>query len=263
MNKDKNGKSTDLASAESKIKSLMKKESTDAITIERQYLPEIFSADLLEISKHNGLPDLKPFVISYLKSKGISFENIGNNIRFKKMYKFKVIIIGPRSVDKTILIHRIVEDRFTPNYKLTVGVDILTKDVEFRSGKIATLSIWDIGDQQRFDFIHSTFYKGAAGALLVFDLIRAQTYTEIRKRLTEIRQFAGENIPFVLIGVKFDICDSTDLTLRNEARDFTRNEGGIFIEITPDNIDFLEKAISELICVMVENYRVLENKINW
>ncbi|MFX1257850.1 MAG: Rab family GTPase, partial [Promethearchaeota archaeon] len=95
-------------------------------------------------------------------------------------FKLKVLLTGAAAVGKTSLVQRFIKNRFAANYKLTVGVDILTKDVEFRPGEIATLSIWDIGGQQRFEFIRSTFYKGAAGALLVFDLTREQTYTETR-----------------------------------------------------------------------------------
>ncbi len=126
-------------------------------------------------------------------------------------------------------------------------MDILTKDVEFRQGEIATLSIWDIGWQQRFEFIRSTFYKGAAGALLVFDLTKEQTYTETRKWVTEIRQFAGKNIPFVLIGNNVQLLKLADAAvIREEAREFARNEGGIYIETSPTSIDIVEKAIREL-----------------
>ncbi len=126
-------------------------------------------------------------------------------------------------------------------------MDILTKDVEFRQGEIATLSIWDIGGQQRFEFIRSTFYKGAAGALLVFDLTKEQTYTETRKWVTEIRQFAGKNIPFVLIGNNVQLLKLADAAfIREEAREFARNEGGIYIETSPTSIDIVEKAIREL-----------------
>ena len=122
-------------------------------------------------------------------------------------FKLKVLLTGAAAVGKTSLVQRFIKNRFAANYKLTVGVDILTKDVNFRENEIATLSIWDIGGQQRFEFIRSTFYKGAAGALLVFDLTREQTYIETRKWLTEIRQFSQADIPFVLIGNKVDLVE--------------------------------------------------------
>ena len=75
-------------------------------------------------------------------------------------FKLKVLLCGAAAVGKTSLVQRFIKNRFAANYKLTVGVDILTKDVEFRPSEVATLSIWDIGGQQRFEFIRSTFYKG-------------------------------------------------------------------------------------------------------
>jgi small GTP-binding protein len=162
-------------------------------------------------------------------------------------FKLKVLLTGAAAVGKTSLVQRFIKNRFAANYKLTVGVDILTKDVEFKPQEVATLSIWDIGGQQRFEFIRSTFYKGAAGALLVFDLTREQTYTETRKWLTEIRQFAGDNIPFVLIGNKLDLMEDVGVVIdRDEARKFAENEGSIYIETSAKTGEGVDGAFTEL-----------------
>ncbi len=162
-------------------------------------------------------------------------------------FKLKVLLTGAAAVGKTSLVHRFIKNRFAANYKLTVGVDILTKDVEFGPSEIATLSIWDIGGQQRFEFIRSTFYKGAAGALLVFDLTREQTYTESRKWLTEIRQFAGQDIPFVLIGNKLDLIEDVGEVIdRDEARSFAEGEGSIYIETSAKSGINVDESFTEL-----------------
>ena len=124
-----------------------------------------------------------------------------------------------------------------------MGVDILTKDVEFRVSEIATLSIWDIGGQRRFDFIRSTFYKGAAGVIFIFDLTRVETFTEIRNWFTEIIHFTGYR-PFLLIGNNANLLkqDENEL-LKKEARGFAKNEGGFYIETSPNDIDIVEDAI--------------------
>ena len=162
-------------------------------------------------------------------------------------FKLKVLLTGAAAVGKTSLVQRFIKQRFAANYKLTVGVDILTKDVEFRPGEIATLSIWDIGGQQRFEFIRSTFYKGAAGALLVFDLTREQTYQETRKWLTEIRQFAGADLPFVFIGNKADLLEDVGEVIdREEARNFAEGEGSIYIETSAKTGINVDEAFTEL-----------------
>ncbi|MFX0030491.1 MAG: hypothetical protein ACFE8B_14870 [Candidatus Hermodarchaeota archaeon] len=161
-------------------------------------------------------------------------------------FKLKVLLTGVKAVDKTSLIKKYTFI-FRPKYKLTVGVGIIEKDIEFRKGEIAKLSIWNIEGQQRFEFIRSTFYKGAAGAILVFDLTREETYIEVRNVLTEIRRFAGENMPFLLLGDNIHLLKLTDGTkIRKEAREFAETEGGIYIETSPTSIDIIEGALQKL-----------------
>jgi len=157
-------------------------------------------------------------------------------------YKLKVILIG-RDLVKNRLVQQIVKNRFAANYKLTVGVDILTIDVEFQLSELATLSVWDIGSQKRFEFIRSTFYKGAAGVILFFDLTKEETFTEVRNWLTEIIQITGYR-PFLLIGNNVNLLKQDEnKLLREDARGFAKNEGGFYIETSPNGIDIVENAI--------------------
>jgi GTPase SAR1 family protein len=160
-------------------------------------------------------------------------------------FKLKVILIG-RDLIKNRFIQRIIKNRFAADYKLTVGVDILTKDVEFDLNEFATLSIWDIGCQQRFEFIRSTFYKGAAGIILFFDLTKEETYTEVRNWFTEIVQIIG-NRPFLLVGNFLDLLKQGKRVLfRKDVREFVENEGGFYLETASNEIDTIEKAIYTL-----------------
>jgi small GTP-binding protein len=150
-------------------------------------------------------------------------------------YKLKILLCGPAGVGKTSLIMRFIKSRFASDYKLTVGVDILTKDVELDNGQICTLSIWDIGGQERFSFIRSTFYKGAAGVLLVFDLSRAATWDAIKNWRAEVKQFAGD-IPFALIGNKLDLLqDVGEVIDRDECRQYAESQNSIYIETSAKN----------------------------
>ncbi len=157
-------------------------------------------------------------------------------------FKLKVILFGSDLV-KNRIIQRIIKNRFAANYKLTVGVDILTKDVEFDLNEDATLSLWDIGTQPRFEFIRSTFYKGAAGIILFFDLTKEETFMEARNWFTEIVKTTG-NRPFLFVGNFVNLLKQDDeILFREEARGFAKNEGGFYIETSPNDIDIVEDAI--------------------
>ncbi len=140
---------------------------------------------------------------------------------------------------------RFIKSRFQTDYKLTVGVDILTKDVEIDNNQICTLSIWDIGGQERFSFIRSTFYKGAAGALLVFDLSRAATWDAIKNWRAEVKQFAGD-VPFVLIGNKMDLIqDVGEVIDRDECREYAESQDSIYVETSAkQNVNVAEAFVS-------------------
>ena len=175
--------------------------------------------------------------------------------------KLKILLLGAAGVGKIDFVANIIKNRFAPNYRLTVGVDILTKDVEFRPGEIATLSIWDIGGQQRFEFIRSTFYKDPKGVIAIFDVMRAQTYAEIKNWLTEIRQIAGTNVPFLLIGNTAYLPETKKPAIEsNEVREFANKEGGIYVEASPEMIETINDAISELTRRIIDTYFLEANK---
>ncbi|MFX1366523.1 MAG: hypothetical protein ACFFCE_15480 [Promethearchaeota archaeon] len=167
-------------------------------------------------------------------------------------FKLKVILRGNYNLRKRSLIERVVEDRFEKNYKLTVGVDILTKNIEYIHGETATLSIWDIADQPRFNFYRHLFYKGASGAIINFDLTKEGMYTEAIKWLIDITKYIGF-IPFILIGNNVQLLKKKEKRdVREKAREFVRDEGGIYIETSPKSVGTVNEALRELIRKILE-----------
>jgi len=163
------------------------------------------------------------------------------------IWSFKVILIGPAAVGKTSLLKRFISNKFSENLAATLGVDYLNKELKFSPNSIARLTIWDIGGQERFKFLRNTFYRGANGALIVFDLTRAKTYKGIKDWVYEMRQLTEENIPFVLIGNKCDLFDDIGPVVDSEdAQRFAESEGNIYIETSAKTGENVEDAFIKL-----------------
>lgn len=168
-------------------------------------------------------------------------------------YRLKIVLIGPAAVGKTALVKRFVENTFSTKYTLTIGVDFLTKAVNIDDENIAALTIWDIGGQERFEFMRRRFYDGAHGALLVFDLSRAETFTQVQKWLKEMRQMRGEDVPFLLIGNKADLLEDTgEVVKRKDANEFAESEGSLYIETSAKTGENVEEAFNKLTKIIVE-----------
>lgn len=113
----------------------------------------------------------------------------------------KILLLGDGAVGKTSLVRRFVEQRFDESYKMTIGVNVKKRELEEMD---MTMMIWDIYGQQLNRELHSTNYSGADGALIVYDLIRYQTFESLDGWLDNVFSVTG-NIPFVVLGNKYDL----------------------------------------------------------
>lgn len=131
-------------------------------------------------------------------------------------FLFKSIVVGDGGVGKTALTLRFSKGFFQEKYKMTIGVDfhVKTIDLETEEGTIRTkLQIWDTGGQERFASIRPMYYRGALGALLIFDLTSTPSFEHLPQWIEEIRANAKEEIPLLLVGNKADLEDQREVYL--------------------------------------------------
>jgi small GTP-binding protein len=120
---------------------------------------------------------------------------------------FKVIAVGDGSVGKTSITIRFCEGKFSQEYLMTIGANFGVKQntVSFgEDNKDIKLQIWDTGGQERFSPIRELYYKGALGALVVFDVTNRDSFDHVPNWFSEVRKNVS-NIPITLIGNKIDI----------------------------------------------------------
>jgi len=159
---------------------------------------------------------------------------------FPYEYIFKYIIIGDMGVGKSCLLHQFTENKFVPDSPHTIGVEFGTRIVEVMAKKIK-LQIWDTAGQERFRAVTRSYYRGAAGALLVYDITRRITYNHLTSWLTDARNLTNPNTVIMLIGNKKDLEAQRDVTYE-EAAQFAKENGLIFVESSAKTGENVEEA---------------------
>ena len=163
--------------------------------------------------------------------------------------------MGSAAVGKSSLIRRFVENQFSLHYKFTIGVDFMTKLVEFDQNHLAKLTMWDIGGQERFKVLRKSFYEGTNGALLVFDLSRASTFPKMKEWLSDMRSTIRNKVPLVIIGNKVDLIPEIgEVINRNEPQEYAVKEDSIYIETSAKTGENVEDAFLEITNRMVKKY---------
>ena len=119
---------------------------------------------------------------------------------------FKLLIIGESGVGKTCLLLRFTDDSFTANHLTTIGIDFKIKIINLEN-KLIKLQIWDTAGQERFRTITKTYYKGAHGIILTYDVTDKNSFKNIRNWIKQIEANAQNNVCKVLVGNK---CDRPD-----------------------------------------------------
>jgi Ras-related protein Rab-11A len=128
----------------------------------------------------------------------ISSENIVEN------FKFKLIIVGDSGVGKTNLINRFAANQFNINSKSTIGVEFVYKTLKINND-IIKVEIWDTAGQERYKAITSAYYKGAKGAIIVYDITSEESFNNIEMWIQEVRAKALNNLQIMIIGNKSDL----------------------------------------------------------
>ncbi|XP_078170185.1 ras-related protein RABA2a-like [Carex rostrata] len=170
-------------------------------------------------------------------------------------YLFKVVLIGDSGVGKSNLLSRFTRNIFTLDSKSTIGVEFASKSVQIE-GKNIKAQIWDTAGQERYRAITSAYYRGALGAVLVYDVTKSSTFENAKRWLTELRNHADSNIVVMLIGNKTDLKHLRVVSTEDGAA-MAESEGLSFLETSALDSTNVEKAFE---VNLTEIYRVVSKK---
>ncbi|XP_062156897.1 ras-related protein RABA3 [Alnus glutinosa] len=153
-------------------------------------------------------------------------------------YVFKVVVIGDSAVGKSQLLSRFAKNEFCIDSKSTIGVEFQTRTVSIK-GKLIKAQIWDTAGQERYRAVTSAYYRGALGAMLVYDITKRPSFDHVARWVEELRAHADNSIVITLIGNKADLMDLRAVPTE-DAIEFAENQGLFFSEtsaLSGDNVD--------------------------
>jgi len=166
-------------------------------------------------------------------------------------YLFKYIIIGDTGVGKSCLLLQFTDKRFQPVHDLTIGVEFGARMINIDNKQIK-LQIWDTAGQESFRSITRSYYRGAAGALLVYDITRRETFNHLTRWLEEARQNANQSMVIMLIGNKSDL-DHRRQVSKEEGEAFAKEHNLIFLETSAKTAANVEEAFINTAQKIYEN----------
>ncbi|CAA0833589.1 Ras-related protein RABD1 [Striga hermonthica] len=155
-------------------------------------------------------------------------------------YLFKLLLIGDSSVGKSCLLLRFSDDAYVDSYISTIGVDFKIRTVE-SDGKTIKLQIWDTAGQERFRTITSSYYRGAHGIIIVYDVTEMESFNNVKQWLNEIDRYASDNVCKLLVGNKCDLADSKVVDTQT-AKAFADELGIPFLETSAKDSINVEQA---------------------
>ncbi|KAA0710091.1 Ras-related protein [Triplophysa tibetana] len=158
-------------------------------------------------------------------------------------FVFKVVLIGESGVGKSNLLSRFTKNEFNHDSRTTIGVEFSTRSIQVDNVTIKA-QIWDTAGLERYRAITSAYYRGAVGALLVYDITKQLTYESVERWLKELYDHADPHIVVMLVGNKSDL-DTLRTVPREEAKDFAESKDLIFMETSALDSTNVESAFLE------------------
>ncbi|RUS88304.1 hypothetical protein EGW08_003942 [Elysia chlorotica] len=170
-------------------------------------------------------------------------------------FLIKVVINGAAQVGKTSLLHRYANGKYQDTYIATIGVDFIVKEIQTKDGDTVKLQAWDLAGEERFRTITNSYYRGAMGMMLVYDVTDKQSFEHLEKLLDQTRSFGAEDIILFVVGNKADHNDSKRMVTFEEGKQFADENGLNFMETSArDNVS-VNEAFEQFLELVVEKYK--------
>jgi small GTP-binding protein len=165
-------------------------------------------------------------------------------------YIIKICLLGEANVGKTSLVYRFIEDKFRGNYKSTLGVNLLKKDMKIKEFGDVSAQIWDLGGQESFRSLRKLYLEGANGALVIYDCTKRSSFEKLEDWILDFKDARGDE-PLILIGNKTDLTDTIKVQ-ESEGVELAKKYNMEFKLTSAKTGSNVEKAFKEIIKIILD-----------
>jgi len=171
----------------------------------------------------------------------------------------KLLLIGNSSVGKSSLLLRFSDEQWLPEDEssATIGVDFRVHKMEVK-GKRVKLSIWDTAGQERFRTITSSYYRGAQGIILVYDVSNRETFDALPRWYSELETYVSSSVVKILVGNKLDKEFSRQVTSA-EGQEFAERMDSLFVEASAKTAIGVKEVFTEVVEQILDTPELWDN----
>ena len=162
-------------------------------------------------------------------------------------YLFKIVLIGDSGVGKSQLLARFTKDEFNLESKATIGVEFATQSIQAKNGKTIKAQIWDTAGQERYRAVASSYYRGAVGALVVYDITNNRSWLNVDSWMNELRNKAPPGMVILLVGNKCDLAEEQGQVDSAEVSAYAQKNDVAFIETSALDATNVDQAFNMII----------------
>ena len=180
----------------------------------------------------------------------------------KDIIEFKIILIGNASVGKTSIFNKFTTGDFSKIYKSTIAAEFKSKLLKVNKNLWAKLVIWDTCGTENYRSLTRQYYRGADGAIVIFDLTDQSSFNDLKKWIKDIKNYGEKDIQIIVVGNKLDLFNQRKVT-QSQANNFCNENKYKYIEASAKDGTNLLKIFEELTFDLTnKNQEKIKNEIN-